>query len=237
MNHLSNWIELPATDLARAIRFYEAVLDVHLATMDMGPLRYAIFPTRDRFNAGALVAGEGYTPSSAGPLVYLDGEGRIDAILARVTAAGGQVLMPRTHLSPEAGEVAIFLDSEGNKVGVQSAAKPRDPRVDDATMQRLLGGQAPGVAFLLRRGPAYEDAAGQALQWEHARNMFTLLRAGKLRSVTALVDGTDVLGVGLFAGSREECTAILREDPAVMGGRLVFELLTDMTFGAHDTAV
>jgi len=120
MNHLSNWTEIPAKDLKRAKRFYETVLQVELVTMEIGPVHYALFPTEDRFNAGALAQGEGYEPSAQGLTVYLDGSSGIDAILKRVAGAGGQVLLPKTYLSPEAGFIGLFLDSEGNKLGLQS---------------------------------------------------------------------------------------------------------------------
>ncbi len=111
-----------------------------------------------------------------------------------------------------------------------------DAKVDDGTMQRLLGGAEKNVTFLIKRGPAFDDASREHLQWEHARNMFQLLRAGKLRMVTALMDGTDVLGVAIFQGvTREEGEAILREDPGVRGGRLSYQLLTGVSFFAGET--
>ncbi|MFO0628867.1 MAG: VOC family protein [Polyangiales bacterium] len=238
MDHLTNWIEIPVTDMHRARAFYEKVLEVALAPLEMGPFSYAMFPARSRHNTGALVKGDGYTPSASGPRIYLDasgGEG-LDAILARVTAAGGAVVMPTTLLSPEAGEVATFTDTEGNCVGLQRAVDGATPAtVSDDAMQRWLGGAPREIAFVMKPGPAFSDPARQHLQWEHARNMFALLRAGTLRQVTAFMDGTEVLGLGVFArATRAEAEAILRDDPGVRGGRLVFELLTAVTFGADD---
>lgn len=121
-------------------------------------------------------------------------------------------------------------------------AEPKDPTagasspVADETMQGLLASTAPCHAFLLRKGPAYDDPATQPLQWEHARNMFTLMRDGHLRYVCALMDGTDVVGFGVMNGaSREAVEGLLRADPAVRGGRLVWQLLSGMAFTAGDT--
>ncbi len=119
MKHLSNWIEIPVHDLNRAGAFYEAVLGVELAKMSLGPIQYALFPTEDRFNSGALAQGEGYKPSTDGAILYLDGSAGIDGLLDRVRAAGGQILLPKTYLSPEAGYIGMFLDTEGNRVGFQ----------------------------------------------------------------------------------------------------------------------
>jgi predicted enzyme related to lactoylglutathione lyase len=236
MDHLTNWLEIPVVDMERARRFYEKVLGVELMPMELPGMRYAIFPAKNAFNTGALVQGEGYAPASGGPVVYLDAQDRIDAVLARVTEAGGSVAMPKMFLSPEAGEIAFFVDSEGNRIGLQSSVnEAKNEPVTDETMQRLLGGADKNVTFLLRRGPAFDDPARQHLQWEHARNMFSLLRAGKLRMVTALMDGTDVLGVAIFNGTREEAEATLREDPGVRGGRLNLQLLTGVSFFAGET--
>jgi hypothetical protein len=240
MDRLTNWIEIPVIDMARARTFYEALLGAELAELPFGSLTYAMFPASDPHNAGALVQGEGYVPSREGALVYLDATGRLDAMLARAQAAGAAVLMPRTLLSEEAGEAAILLDTEGNRIGLQSPVEQATDRapteapsgpVADATMQAMLGATAPQVAFVLRRGPAYDDPATAPSRWEHARNMFTLMRDGRVAQVSALMDGTDVLGFGLVAaGSREEAAATLREDPGVRSGRLVAEILTAMSF-------
>jgi len=101
-------------------------------------------------------------------------------------------------------------------------------------MQRLLGSAQPSLAFLVRKGPAFDDPALQYLQWEHARHLFTLLRNGKLRSVTALMDGTDVLGLGVLAVAREEAEQLLRDDPGVRGGRLTMQLVNATAFAAGE---
>jgi hypothetical protein len=103
-------------------------------------------------------------------------------------------------------------------------------RVTDEEMQRLLGGAPKRFAFVLRPGPKFGPET-QGLQWEHARNMFTLLQNSRLASVTALMDGTDVLGIGVMdANSKSEVEALLRDDPAVSGGRLRFEVFSAGSF-------
>ncbi|HEY6879837.1 MAG TPA: VOC family protein, partial [Polyangiales bacterium] len=137
MHHLSNWIEIPVHDIARATAFYERVLGTALLRAELAGNQYAMFPASNRYNTGALVEGPGYVPSSQGTLIYLDARGEIDAMLQRVSEAGGSVLLPRTPLSEEAGEVALFLDSEGNRVGLQNALVA-SAEVADETMQALL---------------------------------------------------------------------------------------------------
>ena len=120
MEHLINWVEIPVTDIERAKQFYSSVLGgIIFRDMDAGDTRYALFPASDRFNCGALVQGPYYTPSRDGIGIYLDGGKDMSTILEQVVPAGGQVLMPKTHTGMEAGYIGMFLDTEGNKIGLQ----------------------------------------------------------------------------------------------------------------------
>ncbi|MDX2360880.1 MAG: hypothetical protein QNK23_08745 [Crocinitomicaceae bacterium] len=44
----------------------------------------------------------------------------MDVIIERIEGAGGQVVMPKTQISPEIGFMALFTDTEGNRVGLHS---------------------------------------------------------------------------------------------------------------------
>jgi uncharacterized protein len=120
MDHLVNWVEIPVSDMTRAVSFYGELLDIELHEMKLGPNDYAMFAVNDRFNTGALVKGEGYAPSTEGTVVYLDGGKDLSGVLARVKKAGGKVLLEKTFLSKEAGHVGYFKDTEGNKIGLHS---------------------------------------------------------------------------------------------------------------------
>jgi predicted enzyme related to lactoylglutathione lyase len=119
VKHLVNWVEIPVRDLERASAFYGRVLGVELQKVDMGGARYAMFPTEDHFNAGALVQTDGHHPAADGTLVYLDGGRDLAQVLAKVAAAGGKIVMPKTFLSKEAGWIGLFIDCEGNRIGLQ----------------------------------------------------------------------------------------------------------------------
>ena len=122
MDHLSNWIEIPVVDMKRARKFYGDLLGVGLNEMQMGGNEYALFELKDRFNTGCLVKGNGYVPSMQGVVVYLNGGDDLSATLGRVEKAGGKILLKKTFLSKEAGHIAYFADTEGNKVGLHSMA-------------------------------------------------------------------------------------------------------------------
>lgn len=122
MDHLSNWIEIPVTDMNRAKRFYGGLLGVALNEMQLGDNDYALFELKDRFNTGCLVKGKGYVPSKQGVVVYLNGGDDLSTTLGRVSKAGGKVLLEKTFLSKETGHIAYFADTEGNKIGLHSMA-------------------------------------------------------------------------------------------------------------------
>jgi predicted enzyme related to lactoylglutathione lyase len=122
MDHLSNWIEIPVSDMKRAKKFYGDLLAVGLNEMQMGDNVYVLFELKDRFNTGCLVKGNGYVASMQGIVVYLNGGNDLSAALGRVERAGRKVLLKKTFLSKEAGHIAYFADTEGNKVGLHSMA-------------------------------------------------------------------------------------------------------------------
>lgn len=118
------WFEIPATDLDRAQRFYEAVLGLGLQRETMGSEQMAIFPyDREQGVSGCLNLGaEKVAPSRTGTRVYLNAAPSIDAALARVPAAGGKVHTPKVALPPGMGFFAHVEDSEGNVVGLHALA-------------------------------------------------------------------------------------------------------------------
>ena len=113
-----NWFEIPASDLTRAADFYRAVLAAELAPMEVPDGEMLAFQ-QDGMPVGALTKGPHNAPSNAGVLVYFDGQGDLDAMLDRVAAAGGEVVLPKTAIGPY-GHIAQFLDPEGNRIALHS---------------------------------------------------------------------------------------------------------------------
>jgi predicted enzyme related to lactoylglutathione lyase len=113
------WFEIPAADLDRATRFYEAVLGARFERGEMGPMTMAVFPFEKPHPSGALVRAEGYEPNASGTVVYLHLDD-IRPAIAKVAAAGGGVVLPLTKLPDEGGVFAQIRDSEGNRVGLYS---------------------------------------------------------------------------------------------------------------------
>lgn len=115
-----NWFEIPAEDLDRAQRFYEAVLEVELSRNEFGGLKMAWFPMQQGGDGatGSLVESDHYEPSHAGSMVYFS-VSDIDATLGRVEAQGGTVLNGKTPIG-EFGFTAHFEDTEGNRVALHA---------------------------------------------------------------------------------------------------------------------
>ena len=124
MKSAISWFEIPSKDIDRATKFYEAIFGISLIPMDMPNIKMRMFPVEDQMTdiGGAVVHSDGFhTPSKTeGPLIYLNGNPDVQHILDRVEAAGGSILVPKTEISPEYGFMAVFIDTEGNRIGLHS---------------------------------------------------------------------------------------------------------------------
>lgn len=115
-----NWFEIAVADMPRAKAFYETLLGTTLFEMSMLGSQMAMFPC-DMANGvgGSLTLMEGMSPGVGGTIVYLNVEGELDAVISRIEPAGGKLLRPRFAIG-EHGFIAIFMDTEGNVVGLHS---------------------------------------------------------------------------------------------------------------------
>lgn len=124
MKNAISWFEIPTTDIDRAQKFYEAIFNISMIPMDMPNIKMCMFPLDDMMTqvGGALVDSAGFHKSSnsEGPLIYLNANPDVQNILDKVEAAGGKILVPKTEISPEYGYMAIFIDSEDNRIGLHA---------------------------------------------------------------------------------------------------------------------
>ena len=127
MDNAISWFEIGTTDLDRATKFYETIFGVTLTPMDLPNIKMRMFPIDDMMKGigGALVYSEGFFKPSAtdGPLIYLNGNPDVQNILDKVEAAGGSIMVPKTEITPEYGFMAVFIDTEGNRIGLHSVPK------------------------------------------------------------------------------------------------------------------
>ena len=115
-----NWFEIPAKDLSRATKFYENIFGTKLQLNEMGPMKMAWFPMEQNGQGagGTLIKSEGYKPSTSGTLIYFSIDD-IESVLKKINAEGGKTLQAKTSIG-EHGFIALFEDTEGNRVGLHS---------------------------------------------------------------------------------------------------------------------
>lgn len=118
------WVEIYVSDMERAQKFYESVLNITMIPMQtpgaFGDLEMVSFPWVDDGHniSGALCKMSDMSPGNGGTLVYF-GCDDCSVELSRVTNAGGTVLQEKMSLG-EHGFCGIALDSEGNSIGFHS---------------------------------------------------------------------------------------------------------------------
>lgn len=120
------WFEIPVIDMNRAKLFYEQVFGIKIHEEQFGDTKMGWFPSFDdpeaKGSSGSLVQNTSfYIPSANGTLVYFSSPG-IDDELQKVEEAGGKVLQKKTLISEDIGFMALFLDTEGNRIALHSVS-------------------------------------------------------------------------------------------------------------------
>lgn len=121
MKNLVSIVEIPATDFPRAVKFYEAILGINIEEMEMGDATLGVLPNDEGTVNVVLAKGNDYKPTMDGAVLYLNAGNDLQPMLDRVKQNGGQILVPKTEISPEMGYFALFTDTEGNKLGLHAA--------------------------------------------------------------------------------------------------------------------
>jgi predicted enzyme related to lactoylglutathione lyase len=124
MSSAITWFEIPSTDIDRAVKFYETILDVKLSRENFLGIPHGIFPA-DREQggiAGAIIQSD-TRPGKDGVVLYLNTrtEANLESALVKASTAGGSVAVPKTSLGPQ-GFFAVITDTEGNRVGLHCNA-------------------------------------------------------------------------------------------------------------------
>jgi len=111
------WFEIPATDLARATAFYEAVFGITTTPEDIGDGQpKSLLPG----GIGSIAHGPDWAPSDDGIVVYMSGGDDLQVVLDRVIAHGGTIVEPKQPVDATQGFWGRFRDTEGNIIGVLS---------------------------------------------------------------------------------------------------------------------
>lgn len=117
-----NWFEIPVADLERAKKFYEAIFDLEMMKMEVGKdVMYAFPYDPESYKvSGAIIEDANAISKMDGVTLYLNANPSIDAVIGRIEAAGGKVLIQKTEIGEGIGFMCFFNDSEGNRMALHS---------------------------------------------------------------------------------------------------------------------
>ena len=114
------WFEIYVQDMARAKKFYQAVLKVKLKKLNSPEPQLWQFPSALTAHgaSGALVKMEGFSSGGNSVLVYFScGDCAVE--FKRVEKAGGRIQREKFSIG-EYGFIALAFDTEGNMFGLHS---------------------------------------------------------------------------------------------------------------------
>ena len=115
MKNLISWVEVPATNFERAVRFYNIIFNIDFEILDCGDEQMAFFPNGE----GAISKAPDFYPSENGVLVSFNSFGKLNSILEKAQQNGGKIVREKTKIEAEGrGYFAIIMDCEGNKIGL-----------------------------------------------------------------------------------------------------------------------
>lgn len=117
-----NWFEIPVENMHRAKQFYQQIFCIEMDEQTIMGMQMAFFPSEQGNGkvGGALVKSDLHKSNTEGVLVYLNANPDVSLVLERIEEEGGVVLMYKTMLTAGAGFIAIFIDTEGNRVALHS---------------------------------------------------------------------------------------------------------------------
>ncbi len=114
------WFDLNVANLDRAKKFYEIVFNLKLTDLPIEWGKQSLFPFNHESSniSGALVEKADFVPSNNNTVIYFETENNISEE-QRIVEAGGKVVQPKMNIG-EFGFISIFIDTEGNTVGLHS---------------------------------------------------------------------------------------------------------------------
>lgn len=122
-SNMVGWFEIPVLDMDRAKKFYEAIFDIKIQVQEFNQLLMGWFPfAENKMGAtGSLVKhATAYQPSEIkGPLLYFSCKD-VDYNLGKIEDAGGSITQKKTLISDDVGYMAVFIDTEGNRIALHS---------------------------------------------------------------------------------------------------------------------
>ncbi len=116
------WFEIPVSDFPRAKNFYSEIFAFDMQENQMGDKLMGFFQ-RDFMQGGiggAIVKSPDLKAGENGSVIYLNAGDDLLPIQERIEAAGGKIISAKHLVSDEIGYVALFFDTEGNRLALHS---------------------------------------------------------------------------------------------------------------------
>jgi predicted enzyme related to lactoylglutathione lyase len=120
MKNLISIVEIPTIEFPRAVTFYQTILNTSIEEINMDGILMGLFPSDGETVSVTLINSGQYKTSMDGPVVYFNAGNDLQIVLDKIKANGGKIVIPKTEISPEIGFYAMFMDTEGNKLGLHS---------------------------------------------------------------------------------------------------------------------
>ncbi len=114
------WFDIHVSNLDRAKKFYETVFSIQLTDLPIEWGKQSLFPFDHNSPniSGALVEKPDITPGRNNTVVYFETEDCIKEE-GKIEVAGGKIVQPKVSIG-DFGFVSIFIDTEGNTIGLHS---------------------------------------------------------------------------------------------------------------------
>jgi len=120
MKNLISIVEIPTIEFTRAVTFYQTVLNTSIDEINMDGILMGLFPSDGETVSVALINSSQYKTSTDGSVVYFNAGDDLQPVLDKIKANGGKIIIPKTDIGSEMGFYAMFMDTEGNKLGLHS---------------------------------------------------------------------------------------------------------------------
>ncbi len=115
---ITSWVEIPVSDMEKSVAFYNAVFGYEMTIDNSGPNPMAVLGGLMESGGGHLYPGK--PAPESGHTIHLGIKDDLEAGMARVKAAGGEVVSPAVTIP--AGRFAYAKDLDGNSIGLFEAA-------------------------------------------------------------------------------------------------------------------
>ncbi|MDO6446872.1 VOC family protein [Colwellia sp. 1_MG-2023] len=120
MNNQIVWVDIPVTDLDRAISFYSALLDGEVLKQTYDQFNFGLLPHADTSVSGCLIESPAEHINEFGPLIYFNVEGRISQAVEIAKSFNVEIIEEMFQMG-EHGFRAVLKDTEGNRIALHSS--------------------------------------------------------------------------------------------------------------------